>query len=627
MKRSLAILALPALALGLSAQTTSPTVKTIVKNGDSKNRYDIVILGDGYQASEQSTFDSNCTSVVNKLFATEPYKTFKFFFNVHTVFRASKQSGADHPDASPPIVKDTVYDASYNTGGTGRCLYIKNSSQALKDAALAPAVEGRVMVIVNDSRYGGCASTFAVTYNGSSMTTVQAHEFGHSFGLLADEYDYPNLTYTGGEPGQVNVTVDKTGKTKWGHWLGYNGVSAYEGARYYKYGIWRPKSNCLMRSLGAPLCEVCMENIVKQAYVTTNAIENPVPSAIPVKVDPGNKQTFSFTNIASSSSTITWKVDGSVISGTGTSNTIDTTPLGYGDHKVTVEVQDKTAFVRNDPVKRLVSEHTWTLSINSPPLPDLSPALGLLNKSFAAGEILGITSWLQNAGTATSPVSTVEFFLSKDKTPSSDDVVLHEFTMPAVAPYSAYTPGSSVHVPAFVPAGSYYFGIVMDRQNAVKELLENNNAWWTEVTVTSLKGCTGHLSYNDPFTPASSAVFVGKNGGTLDPVVDAPCNKGDGYLILLGCSGTTPGVTLYPNLALPLNIDAWTSAFYSAVALGDPMLAGFLGTLDATGRGKAKLTVPAGNYGTVKGHFAAVVFDLKTGAFKNTTNAIEIDFR
>ena len=109
------------------------------------------------------------------------------------MFRASKDSGADHPDKSPPIYKDTVYNASYNIGGTPRCLYIRNTSLALRDAAKAPAVEGRVMVVVNDSRYGGCAGTFAVTYNGSSMTTVQVHEFGHSFARLADEYDYPNL--------------------------------------------------------------------------------------------------------------------------------------------------------------------------------------------------------------------------------------------------------------------------------------------------------------------------------------------------------------------------------------------------------------------------------------------------
>ena len=54
------------------------------------------------------------------------------------------------------------------TGGVGRCVYIQNESLALQDAALAPANEGRVLVLVNDSRYGGCASTFAVSYNGSA---------------------------------------------------------------------------------------------------------------------------------------------------------------------------------------------------------------------------------------------------------------------------------------------------------------------------------------------------------------------------------------------------------------------------------------------------------------------------
>src|SRR5690606_19714629 len=164
-------------------------VKTILTNGPTTNRYDIVILGDGYQAHEEGRFDSDAQAVITALFATAPYKTFQQFFNAHTVFRASKESGADHPDRSPPIVKDTAYDATYAFGGTGRCVYIKNTSQALRDAALAPSAEGRVMVIVNDSRYGGCAGTFAVTYDGSSMRDVQVHEFGQSFAALADEYD------------------------------------------------------------------------------------------------------------------------------------------------------------------------------------------------------------------------------------------------------------------------------------------------------------------------------------------------------------------------------------------------------------------------------------------------------
>src|SRR5690606_38718505 len=161
---------------------------------------------------------------------------------------------------------DTAYDATYAFGGTGRCVYIKNTSQALRDAALAPSAEGRVMVIVNDSRYGGCAGTFAVTYNGSSMRDVQVHEFGHSFAALADEYDYPNGTYAGPEPGAKNITAQSSG-SKWAKWLGSGGVSAHEGAGYYRKGLWRPRADCVMRSLGQTLCPVCTEQTVISNYV------------------------------------------------------------------------------------------------------------------------------------------------------------------------------------------------------------------------------------------------------------------------------------------------------------------------------------------------------------------------
>ena len=197
---------LAALATGVVAQT--PTVTTVYNSGSTQSRYDIVILGDGYQAFEQTRFNQDVQTFLTALFQKQPYATFANYYNVHTVFRPSVDSGADHPDVVPPIYKNTVYDATY-----------QNTGQALADAALAPANEGRVLVFVNDSRYGGCASTFAVSYNGSSMAEVQIHEIGHSLGGLADEYDYPNQTYTGGEPGQANITTSPTGQ-KWAHWHG-----------------------------------------------------------------------------------------------------------------------------------------------------------------------------------------------------------------------------------------------------------------------------------------------------------------------------------------------------------------------------------------------------------------------
>ena len=151
-----------AAALATAAGAQAPTVTTVLSNGTTQSRYDMVILGDGYQASEQWRFDQDVQTFLTALFQKQPYQTFASYYNVHTVFRASVDSGADRPDETPPVYKNTVYNATYNYGGTDRCLYIQNTSQALADAALAPANEGRILVMVNDTRYGGCAASTAV---------------------------------------------------------------------------------------------------------------------------------------------------------------------------------------------------------------------------------------------------------------------------------------------------------------------------------------------------------------------------------------------------------------------------------------------------------------------------------
>ncbi|MBM4063518.1 MAG: hypothetical protein FJ265_20830, partial [Planctomycetes bacterium] len=264
-------------ALGTIAAAQFPVVQTVYNSGSTQSRYDMVILGDGYQAAEQTRFNQDVQTFLTALFQKQPYTTFAAYYNVHTVFRPSVDSGADHPDANPPIWRNTVYNASYNTGGVARCLYIGNTAQASADAALAPANEGRVLVFVNDSRYGGCAGGFAVSYNGSSMSEVQIHEIGHSIGELADEYDYPNATYTGPEPGDCNITTSSIGQ-KWSHWWGYDGISAFQGAGYHQYGLWRPKLNCLMRSLGVALCAVCKEQISKLTNSIVNVIDTSSPA-------------------------------------------------------------------------------------------------------------------------------------------------------------------------------------------------------------------------------------------------------------------------------------------------------------------------------------------------------------
>lgn len=353
------------LASKLAEPLGNVTVRTHIRNGPSDNRYDIVVLGDAYRASEESKFVSDVNNWTANLFAKEPFRTYRNFFNVHSVFRASNQHLADKPGPcqNPPIVRDTVYDASYCTGGTDRCVYIRNTGLASQDAARAPDVEGRVAVFVNDPKYGGCAGTFAVSYNGSSGSEVQTHEFGHSFAGLADEYGGGG-TYTGSEPREVNVTADRS-CAKWRSWIGHNGVGCFEGGRYHNRGIWRPKSNCIMRSLGVPFCEICREECVLDGYRTVSPIESPLPAASSVTVDKPATQAFRFTNLvpASSSSRVRWYVDNTLVQSGGQSYAFASQTRSDGAHTVRVEVFDQTAMVRKDTARLRTHTRTWNVLV------------------------------------------------------------------------------------------------------------------------------------------------------------------------------------------------------------------------------------------------------------------------
>jgi len=620
---SRALAATIALSACLTAQTT---VTTVLSNGQTDKVYDMVILGDGYQASEQSQFNSDVNTFLAALFATQPYQTFSAYYNVHTVFRPSIDSGADHPDANPPIWRNTAYDASYNTGGTGRCLYIGNTSQALADAALAPANEGRILVLVNDSRYGGCAGTFAVSYNGSSMSQVQIHELGHSLGQLADEYDYPNNTYTGSEPNSVNITTSPSGQ-KWSYWHGTGGISAFEGAGYYLYGLYRPRSNCLMRSLGAPLCAVCQENIVRITNSICNAISQQSPTTTSFTLNRGTVQPFSFSHYVPPGNmpTIEWKLDGNVVPGqTTTSFSLDTSAMSLGIHTVECRVQDNTSIVRQDPSETMVHDHTWTVTITDPTLAQLQVSYFQTNPLWvSAGNNATLNTTIYNAGPATAGTFDVEFFMALTQGWTPNDIYLGKQTVTSLPAGQQVALAHPVSLPWTMQPSVYYVYAVADRTNAVPELNENDNERLT-VFVGQPGPCFTKIEFDDPLLhPRDATSLSVTTGGDVHPTVVAPCaTPGSLYLIAWGCSGTTPGTTLAPGVTVPINQDFCTQL--GLAAANGAWFQAFLGTLDAEGMGRATFALPP-NSGlwASNGHFAAVLIDPQTG-FAGATNAIAI---
>ena len=63
-----AVLVTAALAVPMTAQT----VTTVLNNGTTDTRYDMVILGDGYQVQEQTQFNTDVTTFLASLFQTQP---------------------------------------------------------------------------------------------------------------------------------------------------------------------------------------------------------------------------------------------------------------------------------------------------------------------------------------------------------------------------------------------------------------------------------------------------------------------------------------------------------------------------------------------------------------------------
>ena len=177
------------LLIALTHGAWAETFTTIRNNGDSANRVDLVVLGDGYAANEIAKYKSNVESFVRGLFAQEPFTEYKQYFNVHRVDVISNQSGADHPERTPPVFRDTALDAAYNCAGIQRliCINIAKVNDVLS-RSVPPDQREVVLVLVNDNEYGGSGGAIAVASINSAVVELVLHELAHSFGLLADEY-------------------------------------------------------------------------------------------------------------------------------------------------------------------------------------------------------------------------------------------------------------------------------------------------------------------------------------------------------------------------------------------------------------------------------------------------------
>ena len=378
---------------------------TILSSGPSSNRIDLVFVGDGFQSAQLASYATIVGQRWLTMKATEPYLSYLTYFNVHRVDVTSIDSGVDN-DPTPGILRNTALDSGFWCQGIER-LICANTAKAQNAASSAPDWD-QILLAANSTKYGGAGymtedvCTFSA-FNTSSLQ-VALHELGHSFGNLADEYDYADgSSYNGPEVPEPNVSIQtqaqmESSGNKWAPWIGISlpivGThGAFQGARYFQFGIRRPTNNSLMRSLGLPFNGPCLEQMIVEIHKATKMLDA-ASSPLNSTVEQGTIITATTVEPVSHALTKEWSLNGVVIPGAN-GLSIDTGALTFAGPSASLNLKliDLTTTVRNEALRAswLTETYSWTL-VPAPCVADIddngvvnSTDLGILLGAWGTG--------------------------------------------------------------------------------------------------------------------------------------------------------------------------------------------------------------------------------------------------
>lgn len=356
---------------------------TLIYNGDPANKVDILILGDGYITIDTATFLNNCNMHVSHFFGLTPYAHYSERFNIYAVTTISNERGGDHPESG--VYRDTYYNAEYS----GRLLVVDDYIAFGVANEHAPQWD-EIWMLVQDPTYGGSGSPeIAVSY--AASTQVLSHEFGHSFGMLWDEYSYGGNGVVGSAPNCDDHAVSP----KWQAWIDsvYPGVGTYIGCSYDN--TYRPThSSCMMLELKDYYCIVCVEQLINRIYAFA---PDPIQSASPeqnVFMEPGEGQTFavSYTNQNDYPLELSWTLDGMPQPDSTETSFYFSSPA-VGDYTLTLTLRDTTSLVLNLDDSTLTRTYTWDIrsaellcgDCNADAFVNITDAVWLIQYIFAGG--------------------------------------------------------------------------------------------------------------------------------------------------------------------------------------------------------------------------------------------------
>jgi len=272
----------------------------IIDNGPDADKLILAVLGDGYAAADQTQFNQDVNRLVMRgIFGHDFFEENQNAFNVYRVNLISAVSGvtrrvydengtpADPRDdrVVSTIRKDTPLRFIYS-GSWAHCwLEPSSGTRSRINRALSRYAPGAdfAIILLNEDGPGGCGGGGRAVVTRSESWPVVAHEMGHGFGGLRDEYakvgrgcfkhriEGPN----------VSTRLDR-GRVYWKRFIApttalptlrlpgmdpNRTVGMFEGGNTYEKCVYRPVYNCRMNGnspLFCPVCYTVMKTILRE---------------------------------------------------------------------------------------------------------------------------------------------------------------------------------------------------------------------------------------------------------------------------------------------------------------------------------------------------------------------------
>lgn len=383
MKNKITLIALLHAALFCAQPSSVIGVDTLRKSGPISKRINLVFMGDGFLANEQNQFLTQATTTSTYLLNQSPFVNYKNYFNIYAIKCVSPESGVSHPATAtdvnepqiPVLAVNNAFDTQFDNFNTHRLIYSNDNASVYSVLASWFPAYDQVVILGNSTEYGGAGGPYAVCSINAASKEIVAHEMGHSFAGLADEY-WAGPVYAMERP---NMTANSnTATVKWAPWVGNGGIGVYPYGNVAPENQWfHPHQNCKMEVLNAPFCAVCKQTIVEKIHSLVNPIDTYSPDDA-TQQQIWNPQWFKTSLIDPIPNTLrrVWTLNGNTLARNVDSLQVGGTQLTTGSNNLVFSVSDTTSLSRDANHANLHSYSVvWSLKMDITGIQDIRPEL------------------------------------------------------------------------------------------------------------------------------------------------------------------------------------------------------------------------------------------------------------